>query len=316
MAHVSQSSLPVYPRPIYPGSTYLITRRTVDRRFLLRPDAAVNRIVCYLLAYAAERYGIAVHAVCVMSNHVHLVATDPRGVLPDFLAYLHRMVALCLKVVRRWDGPFWDSEQPSMVRLETRNAVVEKIAYVIANPVASMLVGRASDWPGLTCAAADLGRRTWTAQRPKEFLRAQDERWPPWAELTLTLPPHVQEGQAEGFRQAVESELKMLERRAARHAVQCGTRPLGVERVCRIDPYQRAGRHVPKGGLKPLFATGRAAREDQQWVRAVMCGFRAAYREAFRLWRSGVRSVAFPFGTWYLRMRHGAACEMCAQLVA
>jgi hypothetical protein len=40
--------------------------------------------------------------------------------------------------------------------------------------------------------------------------------------------------------------------------------------------------------------------------RATQTRFRAAYRAALGLWRDRVRSVAFPAGTWWMRVFHGA----------
>ncbi|MBK6848690.1 MAG: hypothetical protein IPG96_14555 [Proteobacteria bacterium] len=59
------------PRPVIAGETLLVTRRCVQRQFLLRPSATVNGIIGYCLAVAAERYGVRVHAFCVLSNHLH-----------------------------------------------------------------------------------------------------------------------------------------------------------------------------------------------------------------------------------------------------
>ena len=77
-----------------------------------------------------------------MSTHVHLVVTDPLGRQPDFLAVFRRLVALATKVLRKWEGTLWDSEQVSVVRLETREAVIDKIGHAVANPVAAGLVHR------------------------------------------------------------------------------------------------------------------------------------------------------------------------------
>src|SRR5690606_32936161 len=117
--------------------TYLVTQRTICRYFLLRPDDEMKELVEYSLAVAARVYGVKVHAFCAMSTHIHLVVTDPHGVLPLFLAYFHRFVAMGTKTLRRWEGSMWDSEQPSVVELLTRKSIVEKIAYVLANPVAA-----------------------------------------------------------------------------------------------------------------------------------------------------------------------------------
>src|SRR5690242_11182517 len=67
------------PREIVPGTTYLITRRTLRRHLLLRPDEAITQLLVYLLAVSAPRYGLQVHALCAMSTHLHLVVTDVQG---------------------------------------------------------------------------------------------------------------------------------------------------------------------------------------------------------------------------------------------
>ena len=54
----------------------------------LCPSRELNELVLYILAVAAERSGILLHAYCFMSNHLHLVLTDPRGTLPAFEQYL------------------------------------------------------------------------------------------------------------------------------------------------------------------------------------------------------------------------------------
>jgi hypothetical protein len=46
-----------------------------------------------------------VHCATVMSTHEHLVVTDTRGELPRFLQELHRLLALGIKVLRKWEGP-------------------------------------------------------------------------------------------------------------------------------------------------------------------------------------------------------------------
>ena len=64
------------PRRVLPNTTYLVTRRCLGRRFLLRPDDALNNLFIYCLGLAANKHGIEVHAVGAMSNHYHLVLTD------------------------------------------------------------------------------------------------------------------------------------------------------------------------------------------------------------------------------------------------
>ena len=78
------------PWCVLAGTTYLVTRRCIGRRFLLRPDQALNELFVYCLGLAAQAHGVRVHALCVMSNYYHLVLTDVEGVLPDFMRSARR----------------------------------------------------------------------------------------------------------------------------------------------------------------------------------------------------------------------------------
>src|SRR5262245_58889981 len=186
-------------REIVPGATYLITRRALRRHLLFRPDAAITQLLVYALAVSALRFGLEVHALCAMSTHLHLVVTDVKGVLPRFLQFFHRLVALGTKVLRGWEGPVWDHEATSAVRLLTRAAMVEKIAYVLANPVAAGLVRHAHEWPGATVRVGELGRGVLRAKRPKVYLDAANPEWTDEATLPLTLPPVVEQEGVESF---------------------------------------------------------------------------------------------------------------------
>jgi len=137
------------PRQILPGTTYLVTRRCSERRFFLRPSYRTNAIFRYILAVAATRYDVRVHAFCVLSNHFHLVVTDPHARLPEFHRYLDALVARATNCsLGRWES-FWDPDGYSAVRLESNADVMEKMVYVLANPVAAGLVRHGREWPGL-----------------------------------------------------------------------------------------------------------------------------------------------------------------------
>jgi REP element-mobilizing transposase RayT len=140
---IARASRMTLPRCVLPGQTVMVTRRCLRRTKLLRPDAAFNQLYTYCLAVMASRHDVAVHAVVIMSTHEHLIVTDTHGRLPLFLRELHRLVALGVKVLRRWEGSVWDHERPSVVHLRTQQAVIEKLAYVMANPVEAGLVARA-----------------------------------------------------------------------------------------------------------------------------------------------------------------------------
>ncbi|WP_437679105.1 transposase [Sorangium sp. So ce131] len=295
------------PRHIAPGATYLITRRVLRRHLLFRPDAAITQFLVYALAVSSRRYGIEVHALCAMSSHLHLVVTDAKGSLPRFLQYFHRIVALGTKVLRKWEGPVWDHEATSVVRLLTRTAVVEKIAYVLANPVAAGLVRHAHEWPGAKVDAAEIGRGALRAGRPSAYLNPKNPQWVEVATLPLTLPPAVDEDAAESFRSELAAEIERQEALAHAEVQGQGLRYLGPERASMVSPYKRATSFEVLRACNPTFAVGREQGDAVRIAAVAVRTFRAAYRAALEKWRIGLRDVVFPTGTWWMRTFHGAS---------
>ncbi|WP_437942420.1 transposase [Sorangium sp. So ce341] len=295
------------PREIAAGATYLVTRRVLRRHFLLRPDAGINQLLVYALAVSTRRYGVEVHALCAMSTHLHLVVTDVQGVLPRFLQYFHRLVALGTKVLREWEGPVWDHEATSVVRLMTPAAVVEKIAYVLANPVAAGLVRHAKEWPGVKVHVGELGRGVLRATRPSVYLDPANPQWVEEATLPLALPPDIAPEDAESLRRQVAAELERQEELAHADVERRGLRFVGAEQVTKNSPYERATSSEGLRERNPTFAVGRDQGDAWRTAAAAVRAFRASYRVALERWRAGVRSVLFPVGTWWMCTFHGAS---------
>src|SRR5512133_562855 len=206
------------PRQVLAGTTYLVTRRCTQRQLLLRPGAATNGIFLYVLALAARRYRVLVHAFCVLSNHFHLVVTDPDARLPAFEQYLDALVARAVNAsLGRWES-FWAPSSYSAVALASDEDVVSKVAYVLANPVAAGLVRRASEWPGLWSDPRRFGE-TLTAHRPAKFFRPNGYL-PESVDLELSVPPGF--ASAQDFRERVSSALEELEGTARRERQSAG----------------------------------------------------------------------------------------------
>jgi hypothetical protein len=283
--------------------TVMITRRTLRRTHLLRPDTELSNLYLYCLGVAAQRHNIAVHAVVLMSTHEHLIVTDPRGRLPLFLRELHRMFALGVKELRKWEGAMWDHERPSVVHLCTPEAIVEKLAYVMANPVAAGLVRTANEWPGVRTLPNELGHRLLTARLPRQFFDPTKGIWPLRVTFELVLP--VLPGMdAEALRAAVATELGEHEERARKSVRAKGFAFMGSARVLKASPYDRARSWEPLRSRNPHFAVGKGQREAFFEAVAVLRKFRDAYREALQRWRTGERDVHFPRGTWLMGALH------------
>ena len=164
------------PRIVDPGATLAISRRTTRRHFLLNPDEArqMEQVYWYCLAYAAKLHGVLVHAACLMSTHCHEVITDVRGEYPKFLQTFHRHLALCTKAYRGWPEEVFNKESSGAHALLTPEAILESIAYLIANPVEAGAVRYAKDWPGAHTLPAHVGTRVIRVKRPKHYFDPEE----------------------------------------------------------------------------------------------------------------------------------------------
>lgn len=298
------------PRLVLTGDTIMITRRTLRRHHLFRPDPAIRQLYLYALGISAREFGVLVHGVTLMSTHEHLVLTDPKRRLPDFLRRLHRLVSLGTKVLRKWEGPTWDHDRSSVVRLLTEQAVIEKLAYVMANPVKAGLVRYARDWPGVTVLPHELGRRTFRIERPAVFFDPDNPQWPDVVELSLMLPPTLEHTYgAQAMRDAVNEELQRQEHLARAEVKKRGWRVLGADRVRRLSPYRRATSFELLRDRNPTFAVGRGQKKAFFVAMAELQAFRRAYHQALEQWRAGLRTVVFPQGTWCMCRVHGVVVQ-------
>ena len=294
------------PRRILAGTSYLITRCCSERRFFLRPSALTCEIFQYVLAVAAKRYGLLVHAFCVLSNHYHLVVTDPFARLPDFQQYLDGILAKAMNCsLGRWES-FWDPDSYSAVQLEDANAILDKMVYVLANPVAAGLVRYAAEWPGLWSDPSLIGGPPLVARRPSVYFD-KDGPMPAEASLRLTPPPGF-----EGDGTLVETLRRRLieaEEAAAAELERENRSFLGAVRVRAQKPTTRPAPGEPRRELSPRVACRAKWKRIEALQR--LAEFGRAYREALASWRSGVRDVMFPAGTWLMRVLHSVPCGEC-----
>jgi putative transposase len=292
------------PRQVLPGVSYLVTRRCSERRFFLHPARTTSEIFLYVLAVVARRYGVLVHAFCVLSDHYHLLVTDPDAQLPAFMRDLDSLVARATNAsLHRWEG-FWSSAGSySAVAHGATDDLVRKAAYVLTNPVAAGLVPRGADWPGLRSGVGQLGRAKIEAARPKLFFRERGNM-PASAVLELAVPPGFSSADEFERRVAAASNEREEEFRRTRKAKGRGF--LGRARVLAQDPLARAVSEEPHRKLNPSVAASDVGERVE--ALSLLRAFRRAYRSAWEEFRSGMRNTVFPAGTYLLRIQHGVRC--------
>lgn len=286
------------PRMVLRGATYLVTRRCVNRQYLLRPGIITNQVFEYALARAATAYGIKLHAYAVMSNHCHLVLTDPRAQLPEFQRMLDCVVARALNALHGRRDYFWSAGSYHAEVVATPADALRCAVYTLLNPVAAGLVRKGRHWPGLWSKPRDIGT-TRKVARPAHFFSPGNERNKE-AELRLSPPPGF--ASAEAYRGQLEEAVRLREREEAtkRRTV------VGAKRVMALDPCASPSTKEPLRAPRPKVAA-----QDPDLKRTLLQrlqGFLAGYVEALELWRNRKRRVEFPEGTYWMRVAHGASC--------
>jgi hypothetical protein len=297
------------PRRILPGTIQVVTRRCSERRYFLRPSKATNELVLYLLALAARRHRVLVHAFCVLSNHFHLVVTDREGCLPAFMQYLDSLIARALNVSLKRSEGFWATDGSyNAVEPLAATDIVQKTAYVLANPVAAGLVRRGAEWPGLWTSPEQLaGGVRLVARKPSAFF---DPRGYLPESIELELSPPQGFASAAEFGGLVREELLQLEEHHRCEAKSLGRRFLGAFRALAQDPHAHPRRCEPRFRLKPRIAS----RDPSRRIGALLelKKFLRDYRAAWLERRSGATNVVFPAGTYLLRVLHGVQCAGAA----
>jgi hypothetical protein len=289
------------PRPVLKNRIYLITRRCARRQLLLTPSPEVNQAVWYCLAEAAQHTGVELLAFVALGNHHHAVVRDREGFYPLFLRRFHRNLA---KVVNcrlgRW-GNLWGAEQTSVVTLEDDEAVLDKIIYTLANPVAAHLVRKAGQWPGATSLPYQLSDEEVVARRPAWFF-AEKSTMPEVVRLRFARPPahaHLRhETWTAKLERAIAERERLAQRERRRSDADAPDRVLGVQRVLDQSPFSYPKTHEPKRRISPRVASKNKWRRIEAIQRNE--AWQAAYRAALTSHRSGDKQAIFPPGTWQL----------------
>ena len=228
--------------------------------------------------------------------------SDPDARLPAFHQFLDALVARAVNAsLGRWEA-FWAPDTYSAVALSSPSDVVDKAAYVLANPVAAGLVGSGSAWPGLWSAPERIGGDAYVVKRPKHFFDPKGVL-PDEVTLHLTTPPGFDS--AEQFRGELQRALEVLEAEArSRHRGRRGF--LGVARVLAQKPTARPAPR--RTSALPEPARRRAGQVEAH--RGARAAGRVRPLLPARVEGTARRrlDVVFPHGTYLLRVLHGVPC--------
>jgi putative transposase len=277
-----------------PGPTYLVTRRCSEQRFFLRPDPAVRQTFEYVLGLACGLYEMQLHAFVAMSNHYHLVVSDPHGNISDFEQYLNSLLARAINQLRGRSGSLWDPEPFNGVELLDEEAVIQRLAYVHSNPVSANLVRRARRWEGATSMGWAYGERR-VVQRPNVFF---SKSMPEQTILELVRPRVFMHLDDETLVRAVDERTRATEDSSVASGPALGMRRVSAQHWNDSPPLSPR-----KSRIRPRVAA--ACSRTRAVALAVYRAWLDSYAVALQRFRDGDRDVLFPAGTYWMSVRLG-----------
>jgi len=97
------------------------------------------------LSEADERFGLQIHAYCLMSNHYHLLVKTPRGNLQRAMRHIGSIYTQRYNRKRKTDGPLFCGRYKAI--LVERDAYLLQLSqYIHRNPVKAGLVDALEDY--------------------------------------------------------------------------------------------------------------------------------------------------------------------------
>lgn len=291
------------PRRHVAGQVAALTRRTAGGRFLTRPDANINAIAAYEFARSADRSGVEVHGAVVMSNHVHIVLTDPQARRSEFMRDAMAGFTRARKDFLGFDGSLWDNGPYCDTVLLDREVFEIQLLYTLLNPVKAGLVPRAKDWPGFKIMPSDW-EKPMVVERPATYY-GDDQ--PESIEFIPRRPPGYDDMSLEEVVAHFENLLREAENEIHREMKKKKRRFLGVKGVLATDPSSCPKKKRRRGEVAPRFAAFHPELLDQAIARER--AFRSAYAQVRKRWVQGKKRCVFPSGTLWLKRNAPVKCR-------
>lgn len=130
---LGEGSVPHAARKRSASGFYHVVPKGMSGQIIFESDSD-RSLYIKLLTEAKALHDVAIHAYCLMSNHVHLAVEDPKEHLSDFMKYVHeRYGTYFAGKTGRTGGifrtPFWSEP------IETDTYLLCAVRYVHAHPV-------------------------------------------------------------------------------------------------------------------------------------------------------------------------------------
>jgi putative transposase len=297
-------------------------------------------LLWYVLAVMAEKTGVQIHEVLFMSNHCHLLLTDRRGVLPDFMRDFNSLISRGLNALRGSTGSNVE-KQYNIVTPTDASKLIEHAVYTLTNPCSAGLVERADQWEGVTSFGLEYGQ-TLTLRRPSKGLwkaiadaaenlerkpntsegrlqHAGRTKLPEVVDFALVRPPVMREHSDASLRELIRAEVKRVESQKAAERRRERRNVMGMRRVASQSYTDTPGtsrelfQTTPRVSGKTWARVARLCRRlaferAHAIARDAIAGLLAQASELSRELAAKLAAIEIPHGAFLLRRRYGCIC--------
>ena len=134
------------PRLTLPGYPHHIIQRGNNRQPIFVTTQDYQTLLA-LLAENAVKFGVALHAYVLMSNHFHLLATPQTAEgLPQMMQAVGRRYVRYFNDTQKRSGTLWEGRYKSTV-IQSERYLLACMAYIDLNPVRAGMVAQAGQYP-------------------------------------------------------------------------------------------------------------------------------------------------------------------------
>ena len=134
------------PRLTLPGYPHHVIQRGNNRQAIFA-STADYQVLLDLLRDNAQKFGVAIHAYVLMSNHFHLLATPQTADgLPMMMQAVGRSYVRFFNNAQGRTGTLWEGRYRSTL-IQTERYLLACMAYIDLNPVRAGMVATAADYP-------------------------------------------------------------------------------------------------------------------------------------------------------------------------
>ena len=128
----------------YEGAYYHVMNRGRGRQTIFHDEAYFNAFL-NTLAEAQQRFGLEVHAYCLMSNHYHLLLKTPEGNLQRAMRHVGGLYTQRYNRLKKTDGPLFRGRYKAIL-VDHDEYLLHLSKYIHRNPVEACMVERLEDY--------------------------------------------------------------------------------------------------------------------------------------------------------------------------